>query len=75
MNVCVHRCLWKPKMSDFLELELQMFLSHQHGCWELNLDPSQEHYTLLAMQPSLQTPQLIFVYWFGNGQLCKTYNF
>lgn len=39
-----------PKESDSLEQELQMVVIHQHGSWEINLDPMQMNYILLSFE-------------------------
>jgi hypothetical protein len=57
------QCLMKPEdVSDALELELQMAVSHEQscGCWKLNSGLLQEWYVLLTAETSLQCLISIF---------------
>lgn len=48
MPVEARRSYW-----DLLESELQVVVSRQCGCWELNLSPLKEQQVLLPIEPYL----------------------
>ena len=48
-----------------LKVVLEVVLSYQCGCCDLNLGLEQESYTLLTTKPSLQPLDLVFVCLFG----------
>lgn len=45
---CVPCAHGGQKVSDTLELELQMVVSHAWGCWQPNVGPLQEQLVRLA---------------------------
>jgi hypothetical protein len=55
---CSSEVLLSERVTDPLELELVMVVSHQPcGCWELNADPLQKQKVILTKEPSLQPAQ------------------
>jgi hypothetical protein len=48
-------------------ISLQMVMSHQCSCWDLNSGPSEEQSVLLTAEPSLQPEGLGFLTWTQKG--------
>lgn len=58
MNVChlyTEYLQWPEKGIHSLELELQVVIGHEHGCWKPNSSLLEEQQAPLTAEPSLQT--------------------
>lgn len=42
VHMCMGVLICQKKVADSLELKLQMVVSHQSGCWKVNLGPLRE---------------------------------